>query len=142
MNVWPKRKARDAGLLVCVMVWLHRFFSLTVERLVLGLGERDSAFLARFRGQCSVSFSFACRLPAREDLIGGAEDLLCALFGDCVAVVPIRGIEPVLDIASAIVGAFEVQRFAAQQGDCFRFDFAQVLWRSFCVCEVGFGRVA
>ena len=54
---------------------------------------------------------------------------------------PIGGTQPVLDIASAILGAFEVQGFAAEQRDCFRFDFAQVLWRAFGVCEIGFGRV-
>jgi hypothetical protein len=49
---------------------------------------------------------------------------------------------PVLDIASAVVRAFEVQRFAAKQGDCFRFDFAQVLGRSFGVGKIGFAGVA
>jgi hypothetical protein len=60
-------KAGDGGLFVCGMVWLHRFFSLTVERLVLGLGERDSAFLARFA--FSVPFRFRLLVVCR---IGGS----------------------------------------------------------------------
>ena len=49
-----------------------------------------------------------------QDLICGAENLLCALFGDGVGVVANGGTKPVLDIASAIVCAFEVQGFAAK----------------------------
>ena len=82
---------------------------------MLGLGERDSAFLARFASV--FRFVFVCLSSAgSEDLIGSAKDLLCALFGNCIGVAN-RGTEPILDIASAIVGAFEVERFAAQQSD-------------------------
>jgi len=43
-----QRKPRHAGLGGCAMVSSHRFFLLTVERLVSGLGERSRACLAFF----------------------------------------------------------------------------------------------
>src|ERR1041385_3873189 len=64
MNVWPKAKR----VMVDCLVWLHRFFSLTVERLVPGLGERDSAFLARFA--VSVLFRIRWLVVCR---IGGSD---------------------------------------------------------------------
>src|ERR1041385_2472496 len=64
MNVWPKAKR----VMVDCLVLLHRFFSLTVERLVLGLGERDSAFLARFA--VSVLFRFRLLVVCR---LGGSD---------------------------------------------------------------------
>ena len=75
-------------------------------------------------------------------MICGAENLLSAFFGDAVAVVADSGTKPVLYVTSAIVRAFEVQGFAAKQRDCFRFDFAQVLWRAFGVGKIGFAGVA
>src|SRR5690242_164836 len=77
-----------------------------------------------------------------QDLICGAKDFLCALFGDGVAVIANRGAKPVLDIGPAILRAIEVQGFAAKQGDRLGFDFAQVLRRPFGVGKGGFAGVA
>jgi hypothetical protein len=64
MNVRPNAKRVMVDCLFVVWFGCIDFFSLTVERLVLGLGERDSAFLARFA--FSVLFRFrllvVCRL--------------------------------------------------------------------------------
>jgi len=75
-------------------------------------------------------------------LICGAENLLCALFGDGVAVVTNRRAQPVLDIPTTKRSAFEVQGFAAEQRDSFGLDFSQVLWCAFGIREVCFGGVA
>ena len=90
----------------------------------------------------SSDFIVCLQSSGSQDLICGAENLLSAFFGDGVAVVADGGAQPVLDIASAIIRAFEVQRFAAKQGDCLRFDFAQVLGRSFGVGKISFAGVA
>ena len=84
---------------------------------------------------------FRLQSSRTENLISRAENLLCALFGDGVGVVTETAIEPMLYIAAGVVGAFEVQSFGAKLGDRFRFDFAQVLRRSFCVGKICFDNV-
>jgi len=80
---------------------------------------------------------FGLQSSGSQDLISRAENLLCALFGDGVAVVTNGGAKPVLNVSSAIIRAFEVQSFAAKQGDRFRFYFAEVFW-----CALGVGKVS
>ena len=88
--------------------------------------------------RCSLSGWSACA----NDLVGGAEDFLCALFGDRIGVETDSLIKPVLDIAATIIGTFKAQRFATQKRNGFGFYFAQISWRRFGVREVGFGGVA
>src|SRR5213596_3502864 len=52
-----------------------------------------------------------------QDLIGCAENLLCALFRDRVGVVSDSLVQPMLNVAARVVRSFEVQCFAAQQSD-------------------------
>ena len=82
---------------------------------MLGLGERDSAFLARFA--VSVPFRFRLLVVCQR---GGFDRRRERSFVRSFRELHRRcqsGTKPILDIASAIVGAFEVERFAAQQSD-------------------------
>jgi len=49
-----------------------------------------------------------------KDLIGGAENLLCALFGYRIGVVSDSLVQPMLNVAARVVRSFKVQCFAAQ----------------------------
>ena len=81
------------------------------------------------------------RSACAKDLIGCAENLLCALFRDRLGVETDCFIQPILYVSPCVVRAFQAKRFTAKQGDCFRFDFANIPGRLFCVGEIAFGRV-
>jgi hypothetical protein len=108
--------------------------------------KRGRAFLTLLLAQQISVCVFRCSLSAwsarANDLIGGAKDFLCTLFGDRIGVETDSLIKPVLDIAATIIGTFKAQRFAAQKRNCFGFYFAQVSWGRFGIGEVGFGGVA
>lgn len=70
-----------------------------------------------------------------QDLIGDAEYLLGALFGDWFSVCPF------LDVAATKLASVEAESFAAKKSYSFSFNFAKVLWRSFVVVEIVFKRV-
>jgi hypothetical protein len=71
-----------------------------------------------------------------DDLVGGAEDFLGALFGYHFRVRTASTAEPILHVTPAILGSLKAQRFATQQGHRFGFYFAEVSRRGFSVSEI------
>ena len=59
-----------------------------------------------------------------DDLIGGAEDFLGALFGDRFRVKTIPTADPILNIPATKLGSLKPQRFTTKKRHGFRFDFA------------------
>jgi hypothetical protein len=47
--------------------------------------------------------------PGADDLIGGAEDFLGALFGDCIGIETDSLIKPILDITATVGGSIKAQ---------------------------------
>ncbi len=71
-----------------------------------------------------------------DDLIGGAEDFLGALFGYRFRIKTASTAEPILNITSAKLCSFEAQRFATKKRHGFRFDFSQTARRGLSVREI------
>jgi hypothetical protein len=71
-----------------------------------------------------------------DDLVGGAENLLGALFGYCFGIKTVPSAQPVLNVTSAKLGSLKPQRFAAKKRHGFRFDFSQIARRGFSVREI------
>ena len=77
-----------------------------------------------------------------DDLIGGAEDFLGALFGDRFRVKTVPSAQPILNISSAKLCPFKTQRFTTKKRHGFRFDLAQTARRGISVGELCLGCVA
>ena len=71
-----------------------------------------------------------------DDLVGGSENLLGALFGYCFGIKTVPSAQPVLNVTSAKLGSLKPQRFAAKKRHGFRFDFSQIARRGFSVREI------
>jgi hypothetical protein len=74
---------------------------------------------ARVRASIVASDDF--RTSGTNDLIGGAKDLLCALFRDRIVSKTTATAQPTLQITATEMSPFQSQRLAAQQrhGLCF-----------------------
>src|SRR5215213_9377801 len=77
-----------------------------------------------------------------DDLIGGAEDFLGALFGDRFRVKTVPSAHPILNIPSAKLCPLKPQRFTTKKRHGFRFDLAQTARRGISVGEFCLGCVA
>src|SRR5829696_2164198 len=71
-----------------------------------------------------------------DDLVGGTEDFLGALFGYHFRVRTASTVEPILHVTPAILGSLKAQRFATQKRHRFGFYFAEVSRRGFSVSEI------
>ena len=71
-----------------------------------------------------------------DDLVGGSEDFLGALFRYCFGARTTATAQPMLDIAASIIGALKGQRFAAKKRHGFGFDFAQTARRRIIIRKV------
>src|SRR5688572_11063917 len=74
-----------------------------------------------------------------DDLIGGAEDLLGALFRYRFRVKTTPTADPILNVTSAKVCPLKSQRFATQKRHGFRFDLAQTTRRRLSIGEICLG---
>jgi hypothetical protein len=71
-----------------------------------------------------------------DDLVGGAEDSLGALFRDRIGIKTVSTAEPILKIPSAKLRPFKTQRFTTKKRHGFGFDLSQTAQRGFSVCEI------
>ena len=71
-----------------------------------------------------------------DDLVGGAEDFLGALFGYHFGVRTSSTAEPILHVTPAILGSLKAQRFTTKKRHGFRFDFAQTPRRRLSIGEI------
>ena len=71
-----------------------------------------------------------------DDLVGGPEDFLGALFGYRFGVRSTATAEPILYIAASIIGSLKAQRFATKKRYGFGFDFTQTAGCRFVVGEI------
>ena len=68
----------------------------------------------RFSGELVMLLQERVGASGADDLVGGAEDFLGALFRYCFRIRSASRAEPVLDIAASVIGSFKAQRFAAK----------------------------
>ena len=71
-----------------------------------------------------------------DDLVGGPEDFLGALFGYHFGVRTSPTAEPILHVTPAILGSLKAQRFTTKKRHGFRFDLTQTTRRGFTVSEI------
>ena len=98
--------------------------------------------LDRISSPLQLAVGFLWQSSGFQNLVRRVKDLLCALFRNSITVVSNRRTQPILDIASAVVRALEVQSFAAEQCHGFGLNFAQTFGRPFRIREVCFCRMA
>ena len=75
-------------------------------------------------------------MSGADDLVGGAEDFLGALFGVPFRVKTVPSAQPILNVASAKLGSLKPQRFTTKKRHGFRFDLAQTARRGISVGEL------
>ena len=77
-----------------------------------------------------------------NDLIGGTEDLLGALFGYRFRVKTTPTADPILNIPATISGSLKPLRFTTKKRHGFRFDLAQTTRRGLSIGEICLGGMA
>ena len=82
------------------------------------------------------------RASGADDLIGGTENLLGALFGYRLAFKTAPTAQPILNISATESGALKAQRFAAQQRHGLRFNLSQSARRRLTVRKICLGTMA
>jgi len=71
-----------------------------------------------------------------DDLVGGSENLLGALFGYRFRVKTTPTADPILNIPATESGSLKSQRFTTKKRHGFRFDFAQTPRRRLSIGEI------
>jgi hypothetical protein len=77
-----------------------------------------------------------------DDLIGGAEDFLRALFRYPFGIQATATVDPTLNISTTEGGSLKSQRFTTEKRHGFRFDLAQTSRRRLSIGEISLGGVA
>ena len=77
-----------------------------------------------------------------DDLVGGSENLLGALFGYRFRVKTVPSAEPILNVSSAKLCSLKPQRFTTKKRHGFRFDLAQTTRCCLIIREIRLGCMA
>jgi hypothetical protein len=93
-------------------------------------------WLGTSQGETESGNSIAFGTSRTDDLIGGSEDPLGALFGYRFRVKTTPTADPILNIPATKSGSLKPQRFATKKRHGFRFDFAQTSRRGISIGEL------